>query len=90
VVKSDLYSGQGLDTAPTADATAADVAAAATSNSAAQHLDRNKLMSLLAQLRKATNHPFLFPGIEKVCAAALSAFSFHSRMYGELLFGRCQ
>lgn len=27
---------------------------------------KNKLMSLLAQLRKAANHPYLFPGIEKV------------------------
>jgi hypothetical protein len=72
------YSGQGLDPTTAGDAagTTTDGAAAAagnTSNSAAQHLDRNKLMSLLAQLRKATNHPFLFPGIEKVRATALSA-----------------
>ena len=34
--------------------------------SMALSMDKSKLMSLLAQLRKASNHPFLFPGIEKV------------------------
>ncbi|KAJ1404044.1 P-loop containing nucleoside triphosphate hydrolase protein [Ochromonadaceae sp. CCMP2298] len=29
-------------------------------------LDKSRLLSLLAQLRKAANHPFLFAGIEKV------------------------
>jgi hypothetical protein len=33
---------------------------------AAETVDKSKLMSLMAQLRKASNHPYLFPGIEKV------------------------
>jgi len=28
-------------------------------------------MSLLAQLRKASNHPYLFPGVEKVAVDGL-------------------
>jgi len=41
-------------------------ASAQASTSAAVLTDKSRLMSLLAQLRKAANHPFLFPGIEKV------------------------
>ena len=35
------------------------------------HCDKAKLLSLMANLRKAANHPYLFPGIEKVAIDGL-------------------
>jgi len=36
-----------------------------------ENIDKSKLLSLLAQLRKASNHPYLFEGVEKVAVDGL-------------------
>ena len=56
-----------------------------------ENIDKSKLLSLLAQLRKASNHPYLFEGVEKVAVDGLPTeeivagrlnvvFSFHKHV----------
>ena len=54
-----------------------------------ENIDKSKLLSLLAQLRKASNHPYLFEGVEKVAVDGLPTEEIVAGRFSVVFFFVC-